>query len=108
MMTMTMMLTMVIVLLLLLLMMMMMLMLMLSLRRYLFDFVFSVEWEVELDCGPAKGTLKYLDVTPDCDGDYDTQVEVSTLLQSWRGAKGEAAPDDVVQHRTTQAGGALT
>lgn len=28
--------------------------------------------QVELrDAGPCKGTLKYPDVTPDCDGEYD-------------------------------------
>lgn len=45
--------------------------------RYLFDFVFSLDWEMELDSGRAKGTLKYPDVTPDNDGEYDTLLEVS-------------------------------
>jgi len=45
-------------------------------KKFLFDFSFVLDWEVELDCGPAKGTLRYPDVTPDSDGDYDTILEV--------------------------------
>lgn len=48
-------------------------------RRYLFDFVFTLEWEAELDCGKAKGSLKYPDVTPDNDDEYDTLLEVDPL-----------------------------
>lgn len=47
--------------------------------RYLFDFVFTLEWEAELDCGKAKGSLKYPDVTPDNDDEYDTLLEVDPL-----------------------------
>lgn len=48
-------------------------------HRYLFDFVFTLEWEAELDCGKAKGSLKYPDVTPDNDDEYDTLLEVDPL-----------------------------
>lgn len=48
-------------------------------NRYLFDFVFTLEWEAELDCGKAKGSLKYPDVTPDNDDEYDTLLEVDPL-----------------------------
>merc|ERR1712137_492889 len=48
--------------------------------KYLFDFSFSLEWKIRgLDNGAeASGTLKYPDVTPDCDEDedYDTILEV--------------------------------
>lgn len=44
--------------------------------RYLFDFSFALDWEMELDSGRAKGVLKYPDVTPDNDDEYDTLLEV--------------------------------
>ena len=48
-------------------------------KKYLFDFVFTLEWEAALDCGLAKGTLQYPDVTPDNDDEYDTLMEVDQL-----------------------------
>lgn len=42
--------------------------------------MFTLEWEAELECGKAKGTLKYPDVTPDNDDEYDTLLEVSRSL----------------------------
>ncbi len=48
-------------------------------KKYLFDFVFTLEWEAILDCGLAKGTLQYPDVTPDNDDEYDTLLEVDQL-----------------------------
>ena len=48
-------------------------------KKYLFDFVFTLEWEMGLDCGKAKGSLKYPDVTPDNDDEYDTLLEVDQL-----------------------------
>eukprot|EP00624_Nannochloropsis_granulata_P003756 evm.model.NODE_28910_length_23857_cov_28.065893.10 len=49
-------------------------------KKYLFDFVFTLEWEVGLlGGGKAKGTLKYPDVTPDNDDEYDTLLEVDQL-----------------------------
>lgn len=46
-------------------------------KKYLFDFEFTLEWRGELkDIGSCKGTLKYPDVTPDCDGEYDVLYEV--------------------------------
>jgi len=46
-------------------------------KKYLFDFEFTLEWRGEIkDIGPCKGTLKYPDVTPDCDGEYDVLFEV--------------------------------
>jgi len=45
--------------------------------KYLFDFSFKLAWKVDLrDVGPCKGTLTYPDVTPDCEGDYETLYEV--------------------------------
>merc|ERR1712146_154061 len=48
--------------------------------KYLFDFSFTLEWKIRgLDNGAeASGTLKYPDVTPDCDEDedYETILEV--------------------------------
>ncbi|KAM3577787.1 hypothetical protein VYU27_000330 [Nannochloropsis oceanica] len=49
-------------------------------KKYLFDFVFTLEWEIGLlGGGKAKGTLKYPDVTPDNDDEYDTLLEVDQL-----------------------------
>jgi len=49
-------------------------------KKYLFDFVFTLEWEAGLaGGGKAKGTLKYPDVTPDNDDEYDTLLEVDQL-----------------------------
>lgn len=46
-------------------------------KKYLFDFEFTLEWRAELkDIGSCKGTLKYPDFTPDCDGEYDVLYEV--------------------------------
>ncbi len=48
-------------------------------KKYLFDFVFTLDFELELACGKAKGSLKYPDVTPDNDDEYDTLLEVDPL-----------------------------
>ena len=49
-------------------------------KKYLFDYVFTLEWEAGLaGGGKAKGTLKYPDVTPDNDDEYDTLLEVDQL-----------------------------
>ena len=47
-------------------------------KKWLFDWAFTLEWRIEelKDAGPCKGTLKYPDVTPDCDGEYEAQYEV--------------------------------
>ena len=47
-------------------------------KKWLFDWSFKLEWRIEplKDAGPCKGTLKYPDVTPDCDGDYEAVFEV--------------------------------
>lgn len=49
-------------------------------KKHPFDFAFVLEWSLDspANCfsGPCKGKLRYPDVTPDCDGDYDTLYEV--------------------------------
>ena len=47
-------------------------------KKWLFDWAFTLEWRIKelKDAGPCKGSLKYPDVTPDCDGDYEAQFEV--------------------------------
>jgi len=48
-----------------------------SKKKWLFDWAFALDWAFDLkDVGPCKGSVKYPDVTPDCEGDYDTAVEV--------------------------------
>lgn len=49
-------------------------------KKYLYDFLFTLEWEAGLAGGAkAKGTLRYPDVTPDNDDEYDTLLEVDQL-----------------------------
>lgn len=46
--------------------------------KWLFDWAFTLEWRIAKlkDVGPCKGTLKYPDVTPDCDGEFEAICEV--------------------------------
>ena len=46
-------------------------------KKHLFDWAFSLDWAVDLKgVGKCKGSIKYPDVTPDCDQDYEAQIEV--------------------------------
>lgn len=45
--------------------------------KFPFDFSFEVHWRVDLaGSGPCKGVLKFPDVTPDCDGEFEATFEV--------------------------------
>ena len=45
--------------------------------KFPFDFAFEVHWRVDLaGSGPCKGVLKFPDVTPDCDGEFEATFEV--------------------------------
>ena len=45
-------------------------------RRFIYDFNFTVKWEVELEGHTVKGQLKFPDVALDCDGEYESTYEI--------------------------------
>jgi activator of HSP90 ATPase len=47
--------------------------------RYLYEFDITLEWQVELESGPAKGTLQLPDMSYDCEGQYDVVITVDKL-----------------------------
>ena len=48
-------------------------------RRYIYDFNFSVSWLLELDIGRCTGEIKFPDVAPDANGEFESSMTVDAL-----------------------------
>ena len=47
-------------------------------RRFLYEFVVVMSWEAEVEGtgGTGKGELRFNDVAPDCDGEFEAEIKV--------------------------------
>mmetsp|Transcript_8659 Transcript_8659/g.17576 ORF Transcript_8659/g.17576 Transcript_8659/m.17576 type:complete len:328 (-) Transcript_8659:32-1015(-) len=50
-------------------------------RRFLYEFVIVMHWEAEVEGtdGTAKGELRFNDVAPDCDGEFEADIKVTSM-----------------------------
>jgi activator of HSP90 ATPase len=49
-------------------------------RRFIYEYIFSVKWSVELDCGKCTGTLHFPDVAPDCEGVFESEYSIDSKV----------------------------
>lgn len=47
-------------------------------RRYIFDFSLGIEFEADIKGEKGSGTLKFPEISSDCDGEYEVTMEVSS------------------------------
>ena len=49
-------------------------------RRFIFEFIFTLTWCVEIDGDKCTGTMNFPDVAPDCDGEYESLYRCDAKL----------------------------